>query len=495
MKYKTVFIYFFVSLLPVCLALSGLSSLTPWIDEVMFIDTPMRYVRGAGWTTHSWYSIASQAPFMLYPPLYSMILVPWMKAFGTSVLACRSLNVVITLFIGWGLIRILQQLNLKMSFIQTLLLIILLWCISDMVFMYSNGRPDLMGALFIVIIANEMIHTVESSKRRWSVLVLSAFLMTTAIQASVCLVILLLLSFLVLDTYRNDIRYLAFWAGAGVFLGFVINCAFMAYHGHLLPFVINIFSYSGSAKAIAAFILPMMGDSLCIDAAYYMGKLSKMGVESPLYMRFISAFTRPAYLALLMADSAFLLLYLKSIKKEPYYMIIRYLFIMTLTVPLLMVLAGRYESYYYWMAYLPLFLLTVLLLRFPNYRWGCFIIVFSVLFILTHDRMREDDSNYHELESFISHCTMLKDQKIIAPFSVFYEISKLSSDTYYLGIFPSRALPQRIDYIILPERSADYGNDRLYDYFDSVSQSDSQQVVQVAENKRLELKVYKIKTE
>ena len=61
MKYKTVFIYFFVSLLPVCLALSGLSSLTPWIDEVMFIDTPMRYVRGAGWTTHSWYSIASQA--------------------------------------------------------------------------------------------------------------------------------------------------------------------------------------------------------------------------------------------------------------------------------------------------------------------------------------------------------------------------------------------------------------------------------------------------
>lgn len=495
MRYRTIFIYFFVSVLPVCMALSGLSNLTPWIDEVMFVDTPMRYVRGAGWTTHSWYSIANQEPFMLYPPLYSMILVPWMKVFGTSIFACRSLNVAITLFIGWGLIRILQQLNLKISIIQILLLIILLWCTNDMVFMYSNGRPDLMGALLLVLIVNEMIYTVKSGKRKWSVLVLSAFLMTTAIQAAVCLVIILLLSFLVLDSYRKEIKYLTFLSVSGIFLGFVVNCAFMAYHGHLMSFVVNIFSYSGSAKAITSFILPMMGDSLCIDAAYYMGKLSKMGVESPLYMRFISAFTRPAYLALLMADSAFLLLYLKSIKKEPYYMIIRYLFIMTLTVPLLMVLAGRYESYYYWMAYLPLFLLTVLLLRFPNYRWGCFIIVFSVLFILTHDRMREDDSNYHELESFISHCTMLKDQKIIAPFSVFYEISKLSSDTYYLGIFPSRALPQRIDYIILPERSADYGNDRLYDYFDSVSQSDSQQVVLVAENKRLELKVYKIKTE
>ena len=495
MRYRTIFIYFFVSVLPVCMALSGLSNLTPWIDEVMFVDTPMRYVRGAGWTTHSWYSIANQEPFMLYPPLYSIILVPWMKVFGTSIFACRSLNVAITLFIGWGLIRILQQLNLKISIIQILLLIILLWCINDMVFMYSNGRPDLMGALLLVLIANEMIRTIKSGKRKWGVLVLSAFLMTTAIQAAVCLVLLLLLSFLVLDSYRKEIKYLTLLSVSGIFLGFVVNCAFMAYHGHLKSFVVNIFSYSGSAKAIANFILPMMGDCLGIDTTFFMGKLSKMGVESPLYMRLMSAFTRPAYLALLIADIIFLLLYLKSIKRDPYYRIIRFLFIMTTIIPLLMVLAGRYESYYYWMAYLPLFMLTVYLFKLPNYRWGCFIIVFSVLFILTHDRMREDDSNYHELESFISHCTMLKDQKIIAPFSVFYEISKLSSDTYYLGIFPSRALPQRIDYIILPERSADYGNDRLYDYFDSVSQSDSQQVVLVAENKRLELKVYKIKTE
>ena len=90
---------------------------------------------------------------------------------------------------------------------------------------------------------------------------------------------------------------------------------------------------------------------------------------------------------------------------------------------------------------------------------------------------------------------MLKDKRIIAPFSVFYEISKKSNDTYYLGIFPPQDLTQRMDYIILPERSADYGNDRLYDYFEAVSQSDSQQLVLVAVNKRLDMKVYKIKTD
>ncbi len=495
MRYKTIFIYFFISVLPVCMALTGLSNLTPWIDEVMFIDTPMHFVKGMGWITHSWYSIANQEPFMLYPPLYSMILVPWMTTFGTSIFACRSLNVAITLFIGWGLIKVLQQLNLKISIIQILLLIIILWYTSDMVFMYSNGRPDLMGALLLVLIANEMIYAIKSGKRKWSIFVLSTLLMTTAIQTAVCLVLLLLLSFLGLDTYRKDIKCLAFLSVSGIFMGFIINCAFMAYHGHLMSFVVNIFSYSGSVKAIAAFILPMMGDGLGIDADYFMGKLSKMGIESPLYMRLITAFTRPAYLALLIADLVFLFLYLKSMKKEPCYMIIRYLFIMTISIPLLMVLAGRYESYYYWMAYLPLFLLTILLFKLPNYRWGCFIIAFSVLFILTHDRMHKDNNNYHELESFISHCAMLKDKKIIAPFSVFYEISKISNDTYYLGIFPPQDLPQNMDYIILSERSADYGNDRLYDYFEAVSQSDSLQLVLISENKCPELKVFQIKTD
>ena len=508
MRYNPIFIYFFVSLLPVCMALSELSNLPPWIDEVMFVDTPMHYVKGAGWTTHSWYSIANQEPFMLYPPLYSMILVPWMTAFGTSLLACRSLNVVITLFIGWGLIRILQQLNLKMSFFQILLLIILLWYTRDMVFMYSNGRPDLMGALFLVIIVNEMIHTVKVGKRKWRIIVLSALLMTTAIQAAVCLVVLLLLSFLVLENQGDRsmiarieritrpvpliLKHLAYLSLSGIILGFIMNCAFMAYHGHLISFLVNIFSYSGSAKAIAAFILPMMGDCIDIDATYFMGKLSKMGVESPLYIRLLSAFSRAAYLVLLIADFVFLLLYLKRIKKEPYYIIIKCLFVMTIGIPLLMVLAGRYESYYYWMSYLPLFMLTVILFKLPNYRWGCFIIAISVLFTQSWGSR---DCNYYELESFISHCPMLKDKRIIAPFTVFYEISKLSNDTYYLGIFPPQDLPEKMDYIILPERSADYGNDRLYDYYEAVVRSDSLQLVLVAENKRPKLKVYRIKTE
>ena len=49
-----------------------LTNMAPWVDEVMFIDTPMHFINGKGWTTYAWYSVAKQTPFLLYPPLYSI---------------------------------------------------------------------------------------------------------------------------------------------------------------------------------------------------------------------------------------------------------------------------------------------------------------------------------------------------------------------------------------------------------------------------------------
>ena len=68
-------VYFSLSLLMMGLAMSHLSNVVPWVDEVMFTDTAMHFMNGKGWTTYAWYSVAKQEPFLLYPPLYSMIMV------------------------------------------------------------------------------------------------------------------------------------------------------------------------------------------------------------------------------------------------------------------------------------------------------------------------------------------------------------------------------------------------------------------------------------
>lgn len=98
--------YFILSFVMMVIAYFGLTNMTPWVDEVMFTDTPMHYVKGMGWTTHAWYSVARQDPFLLYPPLYSMVMVLWMNIFGTTLVACRSLNLIVMMSIGWRLIRI-----------------------------------------------------------------------------------------------------------------------------------------------------------------------------------------------------------------------------------------------------------------------------------------------------------------------------------------------------------------------------------------------------
>ena len=88
-------LYLILSFVMMGLAMSILTNMTPWVDEVMFTDTPMHYVKGMGWTTHAWYSVAHQDPFLLYPPLYSMAMVLWMNIFGTTLMACRSLNLIV----------------------------------------------------------------------------------------------------------------------------------------------------------------------------------------------------------------------------------------------------------------------------------------------------------------------------------------------------------------------------------------------------------------
>lgn len=470
-------LYWSLSFVMMGIAMSRLTHMMPWVDEVMFMDTPMHYVKGMGWTTHAWYSVARQAPFLLYPPLYSMVMVIWMNIFGTTLMACRSLNLVVMMSIGWGILRICQQLGVRMSWAQVSLLVVLLWCTDDMIYMYSNGRPDLLGAAILIFTVSEMIRL-----RPIPVILLSALLFASGIQAVVCLFILLLLAYLTLRDYREEIRKLFVLSASGTLLGFLLVCAFMACHGHLTAFVVNALSYSSTLMKLAMVILPVMGDLMGFDTALYMEKIAGNTTDVPLYSRILEIYTHPAYVSLLGVA---------VIKSR-----LRPLFVLAFSIPLLMNLVGRFPTYYYWMAYLPLILLVVLLAGESKDRRIHCAIGLVTLFVVAQGYVgssrRED---YAEIERFMAQCTILRNKNVIAPFSVFYEMERLGGNTYYLGVYPPRYLPDDIDYVILPERSADYGNDRLYDYFEAVSRSDSLRLVLVAENKRPKLKVYRIETE
>lgn len=471
------------------LAISHLTYLMPWVDEVMFMDTPIHYVKGMGWTTYAWYSVARQNPFLLYPPLYSMVMTLWMNIFGITLISCRSLNLFIMILIGWGLLRICRQLGLRISLVQVGLLVMLLWCTDDMIYMYSNGRPDLMGAAILVFAISEMI----SQRNKWSIIFLSVLLLASGIQAVVCLVILLLLAYFSFRDYRERIKKIAVLTALGTLLGFLLVCAFMAYHSHLTAFVVNALSYSDTLMKLAMISLPVIGDYQGIDTALYLEKIANNTTDVPLYSRIFTIYTHPAYVSLLVVALFVFLSERTNLKGSSLYVMMKFLFVCVVSIPLLMNIVGRFPPYYYWMVYLPVFLLVVILAGFTKSRRNHFIIALvSLLLVIRGLICSTQHQDYSETEMFMAQCTMLRDKNVVAPFSVFYEMEKLSSNTYYLGVYPPRYLPKEIDYVILSPKGSEYGTNQLYDFYENVNKSDSLETVMVAESKTAGLKVYKV---
>ena len=471
------------------LAISRLTYLMPWVDEVMFMDTPMHYVKGMGWTTFAWYSVAKQDPFLLYPPLYSMVMALWMNIFGTTLIACRSLNIIITMSIGWGLLRICRHLGLKMSLMQVGLLVMLLWCTDDMIYMYSNGRPDLLGAAILVFTISEMIN----QKNKWSIIFLSVLLLASGIQAVVCLMILQVLAYFSFRDYREMIKKIAVLSVLGTLLGFLLVCAFMACHSHLTAFVVNASSYSDTLMKLAMISLPVAGDYLGIDTALYLEKIANNTTDVPLYCRIFTIYTHPAYVSLLVVALFVFLSERTNLKGTSLYVMMKFLFVCFVSIPLLMNIVGRFPPYYYWMVYLTVFLLVVILAGFTKSRRNHFIIgLASLLLVIRGLICSTQHQDYLATETFMAQCTMLRDRNVVAPFSVFYEMEKLSSNTYYLGVYPPRYLPKDIDYVILPPKGSEYGTNQLYDFYENVNKSDSLQTVVIAESKTAGLKVYKV---
>ena len=321
--------YCCLSFMMMGLAISRLTYLMPWVDEVMFMDTPMHYVKGMGWTTFAWYSVARQDPFLLYPPLYSMVMALWMNIFGTNLIACRSLNLIITMSIGWGLLRICRHLGLKMSLMQVGILVMLLWCTDDMMYMYSNGRPDLLGAAILVFAISEMI----SQRNKWPIVFLSVLLLASGIQAVVCLYILLLLAYLILKDHRERIKKIALLSVLGTLLGFLLVCTFMACHSHLTAFVVNALSYSNTLMKLAMISLPVVGDFLGIDTALYLEKIANNTTDVPIYCRLFMIYTHPAYVSLLVVALFVFLSERTNLKGTSLYVMMKFLFVCVVLIP------------------------------------------------------------------------------------------------------------------------------------------------------------------
>src|ERR1043165_4202509 len=86
----------------------GLSVNCTYSDEVYFADPVINYLQGDGYTTTEWNVTNGSETHVSTAPAYSLSLLLWLKVFGTSQAAARSLPVVLAMasaFVFWRACR------------------------------------------------------------------------------------------------------------------------------------------------------------------------------------------------------------------------------------------------------------------------------------------------------------------------------------------------------------------------------------------------------
>jgi hypothetical protein len=137
------------------LAINGLTlSRYPsvWVDEIQFADPAINYASGLGFTSTAWFAQDSTQFWAGNVPLYPMLLAAWLKLWGPTLFAERSLNLVLfTIFtlLIWNWTR-----RTAITAPWRLAVVALLCTAHAMVFSYRSGRYDVTGMLLAAAALN-----------------------------------------------------------------------------------------------------------------------------------------------------------------------------------------------------------------------------------------------------------------------------------------------------------------------------------------------------
>ena len=445
-----IYTYTLLSLAFIVANLVTVCNLPPWIDEVMMLDTSYNAAVHGSWETTAWYRVVGQYPFSTYPPLYQMVATVWIWLFGGSLVMVRSMNLLFTFMLGGICLRLISRHGQPLTPWTVALFTVLWWGTSEMAWMYRNGRPDMLCALVFVItvLAIDAYLSVNSKTTRIAVIVSSALLLCSGVQAAVYLLTLWLFFFIAAKGQRRENIRLLILLLTGILLGLILVALFMLAHGRLVAFVSSIVQYSATLSSIALTVLPWAGEMFGFNSEPYTQKLLELSTESGFIERLCSIAEYRSFIILaIVALAAYGIIYrnnLRNLQSDKEF----FMLLCALYVPFVMVVAGRFPSYYRWMAFLPL-LVAVTSIAARHRLWGA---VFGVMaLLLTAFGIRpilpDGQWDYKNIRSFVQRQHFKSSDVVVCPFSTFYEMKPVCDTCYFVGIFPTEFVGH-VDYII-----------------------------------------------
>lgn len=490
--------YLIAIILSICyiiLNILTIDQVAPWIDECMFADTPFHFLKYGTWDTFCWYAGGNQLPFSTYPPLFQILEVGWMSIFGMSLISFRSFNFVITLFLVLSIMKLLKKIGLNLSIFSTSVITLLVWGTSEMAFMYRDGRPDLLGALIVVILAIKSYEYVQKDKAvLLSIFILSVMISLAGYQTCVFGLFVFFYIYICCKKQRKPITKIIKIFVLGILTGVALTAIFMMCNGHIFAYLVSIASYSGTLKTLCAKILPTAGPLIGLNPEEWLAKLADDSPSTPIYVKIIDIFSSLSFSILLLSSTIIFLLQRNQIKSDNFilYKTICILLGLTIYIPVMMNLSGRFVSYYQWMAILPIVIVFSLLLSVISSKTFQIISSLPLIFLLflgLKDICKYQGFDNRAFKEMIIEAGITTEDKVVAPFSAFYEVQNTGAFCYFPDIYPIDLIGMA-DWIIVDKNIESYHKCEIY--LEEISDKQGIHVSKFANNEDLGLYIYKV---
>ena len=297
-----------------------------WTDEVMFADPAVNATLGRGFTTTAW--LQPRATFFAgNAPLHSLVLVPWLEAFGVSPLAVRSLNYVLMLGAVGVLVWGARRLDLVRSTKASLILATLVLCGDGVTYSYRSGRYDCLGMFWVALMFAAQTMN-QPGRRALAIALLSTLVPWTGFQLIPYVGLLGLL--LVGLKGRSAIPDLVAAAVGGI-VGLALLAALFSVNGVLQEFRHALFYIRGAQRTLFGRIFDSLHAPFNESSSIIL--LAALGLAT-----FTSRRTK-----------------LRSVGIVG--------ILIGIIVPFALGFSGKYVRYYAWMAYVPMALAIVAMIE------------------------------------------------------------------------------------------------------------------------------------
>lgn len=406
-----------------------------WIDEVSYSDPSVNFVLGKGFRSTAWASQSSSEFWSSNAPLHQYLLIVWLKLFGVSNTAVRSINIFYLSVASY----LLWLWSIRYKVISTiparLFLITLLWSGYIISFIYRNGRPDSI-TLLLAICTLYICSMPMCRKRSVLLLLIGALSIIAGIQLPPFILLVLAISWLILSN-KKEIFYIGLNYGIGVLIGLSALLIFLQIQKSAYAFLTQTFA---SGFTITGDVAQM--------AVYKDGRtITRASARMNELVHFYNLYRIDIYACWMLifnVVTAIVFLIKKQFKENKLFFIC---ILASLLTPPFLLLMGRYPFYYSWMGYLLICLGTVFILSKYSLKKtqfvGYVLVIVVIVKGLPRNLMQSKKSlplTVNIVQSFVE-ANLNKNDTVLTDELFYYETKKIVNQYYSPAYSGGRGLP------------------------------------------------------